>query len=144
AMLILAAAALVITAILIALPWATLRLMRAVAQRRRARAVRIVGALCTVWIACAAATVTLPGASGGLASDSAIGMAYHRVNAVRQGIADQRIFAARIARDPLGDTPANCLLSALGGKDVLLIFVESYGRVAVEGSSFAPGVDRVL
>src|SRR6478736_3283648 len=35
-------------------------------------------------------------------------------------------------------------LTGLRGKDVLLILVESYGRVAVEDSSFAPGVNQVL
>jgi hypothetical protein len=39
---------------------------------------------------------------------------------------------------------ANSLLSALRGKDVIIAFVESYGRVAVQGSTFSPGVDAVL
>jgi hypothetical protein len=40
--------------------------------------------------------------------------------------------------------PANSLLSALHGKDVIIAFVESYGRVAVQDSFFSPGVDAVL
>ncbi|MFI2708436.1 CDP-alcohol phosphatidyltransferase family protein, partial [Nocardioides sp. CER28] len=36
------------------------------------------------------------------------------------------------------------LLDRLRGKDVLLVFVESYGRVAVQGTSYSPGVDTVL
>ena len=40
--------------------------------------------------------------------------------------------------------PAARLLRGLRGKDVLVVFVESYGRVAVDGSGFAPGVRRVL
>jgi hypothetical protein len=40
--------------------------------------------------------------------------------------------------------PAHELLTGLRGKDVLFVFVESYGRVAVEGSSFSSGVDAVL
>jgi phosphatidylglycerophosphate synthase len=39
---------------------------------------------------------------------------------------------------------ANSLLTALRGKDVIIAFVESYGRVAVQGSTFSPGVDAVL
>jgi len=35
-------------------------------------------------------------------------------------------------------------LRGLRGKDVLVVFVESYGRVAVDGSWFAPKVDRTL
>ena len=40
--------------------------------------------------------------------------------------------------------PADRLLRGLRGKDVLVVFVESYGRVAVQGTSFSPGVDAVL
>ena len=36
-------------------------------------------------------------------------------------------------------TPGDQLLTGLRGKDVLLVFVESYGKVAVEGSSLSPG-----
>jgi hypothetical protein len=36
------------------------------------------------------------------------------------------------------------MLTALRGKDVLLVFVESYGRVAVQDSAFSPVVDDVL
>ena len=35
-------------------------------------------------------------------------------------------------------------MSGLRGKDVIVAFVESYGQVAVRGTSFSPGVDRVL
>ena len=40
--------------------------------------------------------------------------------------------------------PVNSWLPGLRGKDVLLLFVESYGRAAVQGSSYSPGIDRVL
>ena len=40
--------------------------------------------------------------------------------------------------------PADSLLTSLRGKDVLLAFVESYGRSAVQGTSFSPGIDAVL
>jgi phosphatidylglycerophosphate synthase len=45
---------------------------------------------------------------------------------------------------PANPAPGNSLLTALRGKDVILAFVESYGRVAVQGSSFSPKVDAVL
>ena len=47
-----------------------------------------------------------------------------------------------IAHDRFGH--GNRLLTGLRGKDVLLVFIESYGRVAVQGSSFSPGVRAVL
>ena len=61
-----------------------------------------------------------------------------------RGLADQREFARAAQTDPLRDVPADQLFSALRGKDVLLVFVESYGRVAVQDSTIAPGVDAVL
>ena len=43
-----------------------------------------------------------------------------------------------------GATPNSRLLTALHGKDVVLVFVEAYGQVAVKGKSFSPGVDAAL
>ena len=50
----------------------------------------------------------------------------------------------QIARDPYRDAPGSDLLTSLRGKDVVFAFIESYGRVAVEGSSFSGGVDQAL
>ena len=57
-------------------------------------------------------------------------------------IRDRQEFARDLARDAFDGR--RDLLSALQGKDVVLAFLESYGRVAVEGSDFSAGVDRVL
>ena len=54
------------------------------------------------------------------------------------------MFAKQIAHDPLRNTPTDRLLTGLRGKDVILAIVESYGRVAVQGSSFSPQVDATL
>ena len=40
--------------------------------------------------------------------------------------------------------PPGQLLTGLRGKDVLLVFIESYGKVAVRGSSFSPAIDAVV
>jgi hypothetical protein len=63
---------------------------------------------------------------------------------VRTGLADHAELARLIANDRFRDTPGDKLLTALRGKDVLLVFVESYGRVAVQDSSFSPAIDDVL
>src|SRR5436190_20376212 len=44
----------------------------------------------------------------------------------------------------MSDVPGDQLLTRLRGKDVLFVFVESYGRSAVQGSAFAPGINTVL
>ena len=56
----------------------------------------------------------------------------------------EQIFAPALAADAVRRHPAGDLLTGLRGKDVIVAFVESYGRVAVQGSSFSPGVDAVL
>jgi hypothetical protein len=63
---------------------------------------------------------------------------------VRAGLADRAVLAREIAADRFHSTPGPRLLTGLRGKDVLLVFVESYGRVAVQDSSFSPRIDDVL
>ena len=53
-------------------------------------------------------------------------------------------FTRALAYDRFGATPGNRLLTGLRGKDVLVVFVESYGRVAVQDSSFSPRIDAAL
>ena len=49
------------------------------------------------------------------------------------------MFAATLAaHDPLRGAPGADLLTGLRGKDVIVAFVESYGRIAVQGSAFSP------
>ena len=59
-------------------------------------------------------------------------------------LAAQSVVATEIARDPFAALPADRLLTGLRGKDVVIAFVESYGRVALEGDGIAPGVTSVL
>ena len=58
-----------------------------------------------------------------------------RVQAMRRSISDQNAFAAELAADPLdgGSPPA---FEALAGRDVVLVFVESYGRSALDADGF--------
>jgi hypothetical protein len=79
-----------------------------------------------------------------VASSSATALAAHEVQAVRAGLHDRATFAPMIARDRFAATSGRRLLSALRGKDVLVVFVESLGRVAVQGTPFSRGVDALL
>jgi len=68
-----------------------------------------------------------------------------KVHAFQAALSDPRRFTeATRSPDPEAAIPASDLLTGLRGKDVLIVFVESYGQVAVRGSSFSPGVDAVL
>ena len=73
------------------------------------------------------------------------GLAVSQVHAFQAALSDPRRFTeATRSPDPEAAIPASDLLTGLRGKDVLIVFVESYGQVAVRGSSFSPGVDAVL
>ncbi|GAB7004365.1 hypothetical protein JCM18899A_18380 [Nocardioides sp. AN3] len=88
-------------------------------------------------VVCALSVVT----RAGLASMQTSALAVDQVRTVGTDLADRHAFAREVATDP--QLPAG-LLTRLRGKDVLLVFVESYGRVAVQGTSYSPGVDAVL
>jgi len=57
---------------------------------------------------------------------------------------DIQEFAQRVGRDPLRDQRPDGLLSALEGKDVLVVFVESYGRSLLEREPFADSITATL
>jgi hypothetical protein len=79
-----------------------------------------------------------------VASSSAAALVVDEVQAVRTGLEDRGALARQLAHDRFRATPGDRLLTGLRGKDVLLVFIESYGRVAVQDSSFSPRVDAVL
>jgi hypothetical protein len=124
-------------AVVVLMPLSVLRLSRIVV-RHRTKSIRTIAVLAVIVLADSLAgraiTPKVPLAS----------YAYHRVQEVRAGLHDQDAFAAEAAVDPFHDTPGKNLLTALRGKDVLLAFVESYGRVAIEDPQLAPGVTAVL
>ncbi|HEY8718804.1 CDP-alcohol phosphatidyltransferase [Pengzhenrongella sp.] len=136
------AAALAAVAVLVCMPLSVLRLTR-ILGRHRAASLRAVTALGVVWTLCAVAGVqAAPGAP--LASSSAARLAVGKLRQVYVGLKDQRAFAKTTAVDAFARTPGADLLTGLRGKDVIFVFVESYGRVAVQGSDFSPQVDAVL
>ena len=129
------AVAAVLAVALLALPvLALLRVTRVAAGHRR-WALRAAAVLAVVWVA-------LRVAGAPVASSSAAALAVDEVQAVQTGLGDRAVLARQIAHDRFGTTPGDRLLTGLRGKDVLLVFVESYGRVAVQGSSFSPAHQR--
>jgi hypothetical protein len=121
---------------------AVVRLTQVAAGNRRL-SLRAVTALGAVWLLCAASGAQLL-AHTPIASTSAAGFVVHEVGTVQADIHDFGVFAKQIKNDPFRNTPGGQLLTGLRGKDVLLTFVESYGQVTVQGSSFSPAVDALL
>jgi phosphatidylglycerophosphate synthase len=125
--------------VLIGVPLAVVRLVAVAAEHRRT-SIATAASFGLVWglLAVTGTTVAAAGAADLTATE---------VDAVRAGLADRQAFADEIAADPYATAaqrdPAS-LLSGLAGKDVLLVFVESYGRVAVQGTSYSRGITQVL
>lgn len=79
-----------------------------------------------------------------LAATPSVGLVTDHVRQVHTAVRDREVFARAVARDPFAATPAVDLLSGLRGKDVLVVFVESYGEVAVTGSPESAAVSSTL
>ena len=137
----LVAAALFLVALLVLIPLSVLRLTR-VAARHRGPAARAVAALAALWLVLAVLDLRVD--VGPIASRDTAGYVYGQVSGIPGELRDRREFQQAAQRDPLRDVATDELLAGLRGKDVLIVFVESFGRVAVEGSSFSPGVNAVL
>ena len=131
------AVAVLLIVALLAVPVMALLHVTRVAASHRGWALRAAAALAVVWVG-------LRVAGAPVASSSAAALAVDEVQAVRTGLQDRAALASEIANDRFRAAPGNRLLTGLRGKDVLLVFVESYGRVALEGSSFSHRVDAVL
>ena len=115
-----------------------------VAARHRRATVRGLAALTAVWALCAGLSLQLiPGSP--VASTSAARLAVAQVRDTQTALRDQHRFEKVIHRsDPEASVPASDLLTGLRGKDVIIAFVESYGRAAVQGTNFSSGVDAAL
>jgi hypothetical protein len=112
-------------------------------RSRRASSVRAVVALSVLWIVCAVLGAQLvPGTP--VADRNVSALAYDRAMMVRAGVLDQDKFAAEASIDAFRDTPTDQLLTGLRGKDVIVAFVESYGRTALESPEIAPQLGPVL
>jgi phosphatidylglycerophosphate synthase len=121
---------------------AMLRLTRVAAANRR-WALRAVTGLGAVWALCWVSGVQLISHTP-IASTLTAGLIVDQVHALQADIHDRSVFAKQINHDPFRNTPTDQLLTSLRGKDVLLVFVEAYGQLAVQGSSFSPQVDTAL
>ena len=121
---------------------ATIQVTR-VAARHRRTTVRAAASLVAAWTLFAGLGVTTAGAP--VASRSIAVALSGEVQQVQLGLRAQHTFNTALAAvDPYRLTPGSSLLTGLRGKDVLLVFIESYGQVAVQGSSFSPQVDALL
>ncbi|MCU1477239.1 MAG: sulfatase [Subtercola sp.] len=118
------------------------RLASLIRQRRRAT---VIGgsAITASWIVLALiGTQIVPGEP--IAAADTFSTAVAKANQLAVAAAEQATFDTASATDDYATLPASGQLAALKGKDVIIAFIESYGQVAVQNTSFSPGVDDVL
>ncbi len=139
--LLLVVAAAAVLGMLVLVPLAVLRLSR-VAARHRPQAAGLVAGLTAAWLVLAVLDVRGP--AGPLASRDTATYVEGQVTRIPGQLRDRREFLAAARTDPLRDVPGEELFSGLRGKDVLVVFVESYGRVALDDPALSPGIDAVL
>lgn len=106
-------------------------------RARRTPAMRTALALAVVWVV--ALVAGLP-----VAASSAAGFAYDQAREIAADLRDRAQFERAVADDQFADVPADELLTALRGKNVVLMFVESYGRVALQDREIGPQVRATL
>ncbi len=70
-------------------------------------------------------------------------MAQH-VASIRSGIADLESFNNIVDSDPYAAVPDSVLFEKLKGKDVLVVFIESYGRTVLDKADYAAHIRPLL
>jgi hypothetical protein len=134
----LAAVLIVAVSLVVLVTLAVVRLTGPVVHHRT-RSTRTVAAFAAAWLACAVLGVQIVPPVAVAAHPY-----YDRLIQVKSGLQDRGEFAAQAAVDAFRYTPPENLLTALRGKDVVIAFVESYGRVSIEDPELAPHIDAVL
>ncbi|MEV6342464.1 sulfatase-like hydrolase/transferase [Actinoplanes sp. NPDC051851] len=137
-----AGAILLAVGLIAGMTWAFLRLTT-VANGHRRWAWGGLGAAGAAWIALFAMSYQLIGGIP-VAAHSAADLARDTALALPKDLADKRKFAAEVQVDAFRDRPADQVLTALRGNDVLVSFVESYGRDAIENPAFNSQVVTAL
>jgi len=92
-------------------------------------------AFSAAWIVLAVLGVQIVGGIP-VAAQSAAELARDTALKVPQDIADQKAFEKEVLVDQYRDVPDDQLLTGLRGKDVIIGFVESYGRSALENPEY--------
>ncbi|HET7474866.1 MAG TPA: sulfatase-like hydrolase/transferase [Dermatophilaceae bacterium] len=125
--------ALLAVGLLVLIPLAILRLGR-VARQWRTRTSQALVVLTAGWLA--GALLGSP-----VADRDTARLAYGHALQVGASLHDQTAYRQELAKDAFRDVPGSRLLTALHGKDVILTFVESYGRSALADPGVAAALD---
>lgn len=110
--------------------------------RHRTGSTRAIATLVLVWAVLAAFGARIVPAMP-MADTNATILVQEHAAEVRDRLYDRQAFANEVGVDPFRDVPGDQLLTGLRGKNVVIAFVESYGRDAVTDAEFA-SIPRML
>jgi hypothetical protein len=133
---------LIVLALPVVVAFSVLRLTRLISPHRTT-ALRTVGVLGLVWVVCAVLGLRIVSGEP-VASSSVAGLTYARIHQVGLDLHDRHVFAHEVELDPYFNAPGQNLLTGLHGKDFVLAFVESYGRVTLDDPEYAPVIGGLL
>lgn len=136
--LVIAVVVLATAGLFVVLPWALLRVLRAARERRR-ESVAVLTVLAVVWALCAVA----PGPVRPVASSRLLDLVGGTLDQVHTDQRESVDFGDELRTDAYAGKSGKQLVGSLAGKDVLLIWFESYGRTALEGP-MSPGILDVI
>jgi hypothetical protein len=137
------AAAVTLSTALIVLVTRSVQHLSGLVVRHKSTAARAVVVLAVPWLTCAMLAVQIvPGVP--LAVEASVLYLHARAHPAGTGAQNHQSVSTDTGADAFANTPATDLLTALEGKDVIIAFVESYGRDAVEHPEFASQVGALL
>ncbi|MYZ50317.1 sulfatase-like hydrolase/transferase [Propylenella binzhouense] len=114
------------------------------ASRALARVLPALPPMAPAGFAAASAALFLAAGAGGPVSAGSSRFAAAQAASAYASLADGPRFRSEAAHDPFASIPDADLLADLHDRDVALIFVESYGRSALESPRFAAGTRAAL
>jgi hypothetical protein len=135
--------ALLVAGVLGVTVWATLRITTLLGEDRRKSAFTA-GGIAVAWGLSLVLGIPTLLPNVPVAARTTASYAWDRIGQARTGLKNEAAFSREVQVDAYKNVPSSQLLTGLTGKDVMLTFVESYGRNAVEAANLAPGVDPVL
>ncbi len=128
--------------VLVLMIWSMRRVARTIVAHPVATR-RVVGVFAVAWVVLAVLGTSLVKFTP-VADRHSAALTVRHLAAIPADIQDSREFEKEMAVDAFRDTPGDQLLTGLKGKDVVVAFVESYGRSALENPELAPQIDQVL
>ncbi|MFI7539925.1 sulfatase-like hydrolase/transferase [Actinoplanes sp. NPDC049599] len=131
-----------VLAILALMSLAAIRITKVADRHRRASfGTALTGT--AVWVVLLVLGVQVFGTIPVAARSSAM-YVWDRAKMIKGGLRDEKAFEKLAATDAFSGVPGDQLLTGLRGKDVMVFFVESYGRSAIEDPALNPGTVDVL